>query len=267
MPRFLFLIMLVFPLWSNVPDRIEIERHLGENRYYMEFANTGISNFGDEAIQKKLTEIARLDFVSYQLYLSGRYNQCFRDIEAIRGKIVNLYETLFYDYYEKDTLFLLNEHSASVISRQDKRAMKLLELGYRDLKTARVKANKARYYQKNLKAIKIHLYIEAIKYARQAKRYAFLALMELYTPLLDKKDFQLQTLDEALNKETEKELRTQFQIQNYRLVNMLGRDLFQDTYHYETHQADAYGGLGPGKWDFFHTIPLEELNPPGSAKP
>lgn len=237
-----------------------IERLLNQNQYYLEFMNTGISNFADDSLKEEFTDVIRLNFKAYKLYLSGRYNESYKLIEQFRRDIIPVYHKTFYNIYERDTLYLLEEHSAEIVSQQDARAIKLLKLGYRDLKVARIKANKAANYQKNLYAIRIEFYIEAIKYSRQSKRYAFLALMENNTPMNEKDDFQLQTIEEGLKGKPEIEDLTLYEKQNGKLVFMLNRRLFPNTYDYLVHLADAYATLGPGHRNYLTNLSPEDFN-------
>ncbi len=230
-------------LWSLVPDRVGVERKLKENRYFLEFINCGVSNFKEEKSQNLLREAAVLHFRGYRAYLQGNYDIAHGFIRESQLVLRDLYVHMYDTVYRRDALHLLQSNSVVVVSSRDERAIRLLNLGYRDVKHGDIYRRKGYHYPEHLYSVKIYLYIDALKYLRQAKRYAFLALIESKTPLPDKADFKVQTSEEYFNKQ-EAELQADYLRVRNLLTNMINRRMFEDSYNYFTHHNDNYGLIG-----------------------
>ena len=252
---FLLLISMIFcnSIIANSADRAMVERKLTENRHFLEFINIGISNFGSDEDKVEFRKRVIEYYKAYQLFLRGQYPESFEKIKETHLDIRILYHSIIEKYYLPDLQSLLDANAAKIVSSRDERAIHLLKLGYRDLKISRVKVTKAYNFNKFLNSMRIHFYIEAIKYIRQAKRYAFLSLIESKTPISEKADFKLQTLDDVLNK-PEVDVISDYRRVGNSLANMINRKLFLDEYNYFVHHDDNYGFIASGKEDYFKTV-------------
>lgn len=233
-------------LEALVPDRAGVERKLRENRYFLEFVNSGVSNFGDEKCRNLLQKAAVKHYQAYREYLKGQYEESHDFIRQSQLILRDLYVYIYDAIYRRDALYLLQSNSVVVVSSRDERAIKLLNLGYRDVKHGDIYRKKGYHYPKHLYSIKIYSYIDGIKYLRQAKRYAFLALIETHTPLPDKADFKVQTAEDYFNKEPVELQRDYLRVKNL-LTNMIDRKYFTNDYDYFTHHDDNYGYISLGK--------------------
>lgn len=241
-----FLFVSTQTIAALVPDRSGVERKLHENRYFLEFIDRGVSNFEDEKSKEMFRKAAQDHFRAYQFYLQGRYDESHEAIRESQLTLRDLYVYMYDSLYRVSALYLLKSNSVVVVSSRDQRAIRLLSLGYRDVKLADIYRHKGYNYPEQLYSVKIYFYIDAIKYLRQSKRYAFLALIETHIPLADKDDLKVQTVDEYFNPETKEYQEDYTRVKN-RLTNMINRKLFTDNYDYFTHHDDNYGYISKGR--------------------
>lgn len=241
-------VMLVcgLPLSANAPDRAFCEKILGENKRFIDFINPGISNFARDEHLKTFRSAALAHYRAHKEYLAGRYKQTHARIRESQNILKDLYYEVLNDYYQKDTRELLERNSGMIIETKDVRAAHFMRLGYRDLKVSQIYEGKGFNHNKHLYSTKIWFYIDAIKYARQAKRYAFLAIIESQTPYADKDDFRIQTLDDYFNKPEAEKQRDFFRVQS-RLLNLINRKLVVNNYDFFFHHYDNYGFINSGR--------------------
>jgi hypothetical protein len=240
------ILVCVLPLYANAPDRAFCEKILGENKRFIDFINPGVSNFAGEEHLKVFRSAALEHYKAHKEYLSGHYKETHAHIRASQNILKDLYLQVLNDYYQKDTRELLERNSAMIVETKDVRAAHFMRLGYRDLKVSEIYEQKGYNHNKHLYSTKIWFYIDAIKYARQAKRYAFLAIIESQTPYADKDDFKVQTMDDYFNK-PEVEKQRDFDRVQSRLINLINRKLVVNNYDFFFHHYDNYGYINSGK--------------------
>lgn len=244
------LVLLVCPVWGNSPDRAFTERVLRENLKFLEFLNISISNFGQPDEIETFNKCAMLQYEAHKLFLRGRYKESFEKIRDSQDILKNLYLKVINDHYQKDAEVLLHRNSAAIVLSRDERAIHFLKLGYRDLKVSEIVETKGKYHNKFLFSSKIHFFIETIKFVRQCKRYAFLGIIESQTPVEDKPDFQVQTLDDAFKKEPKEKVTDYERVRN-KLVNLINRRMIEDNYNFMLHLADNYGYIFTNRKDVY----------------
>jgi len=245
--------VLIAPLTANSPDRSFCEKILGENKHFIDFLNPAISNFaGDEHL--KIFKAAALEhYKAHKEYLSGHYKETHAHIREAQLILKDLYLGVLNDYYQKDTREMLERNSAMIVETKDVRAAHFMRLGFRDLKVSEIYEGKGFNHNKHLYSTKIWFYIDAIKYARQAKRYAFLAIIESQTPYSEKDDFKVQTIDDYFNKPEPDRMRDFDRVQT-RLINLINRKLVIDNYNFFFHHFDNYGYINSGKKNQYDTF-------------
>lgn len=256
---FVLFFLLSPPFYASSPDRAFVERKLYENRYILEFINVSVSNFGNESVQKDFHSVIIDHFKAYRLYLQGQYPESFIIVQNSQKKTRKIFHYILEKKYMVDLEKMLTLNAAGILRSKDRRAMHLLKLGYRDLKIAREKKVKALNFNKYLNSIRIYFYIDAIQYARQAKRYAFLALMESKIPLPEKKDLQRQTLDDHLNKKVKPKI-TDYEKILKELTSMVSRKLIVNNYDFFVHHDDNYGIIFREKKDYFKSFILNRIS-------
>lgn len=234
-------------LFSLSPTQTLVERILNENRYFLEFINTSVSNFGTQNNIKQLKDANQKHFNANLWYLQSEYSKAYKEIRGSQEILRDLYLDLLENRYIEDTQTLLNISAPVIIQSKDKKAELFLRLGYRDLASSHQYRKVGYNYNKFLYSNKIRYFIDGIKRARRAKRYAFLALIESKTPLEEKEDYKKQTLDEALNPEHRFERQTDYERIRNTLTNRINRQLIENTHNFFLHHADNYGFVGQGK--------------------
>ncbi|MBS0618633.1 MAG: hypothetical protein JSR44_10625 [Spirochaetes bacterium] len=251
--KYFIFFIAILPLYANAPDRAFCEKILGENKHFIDFLNSGISNFATADDIQTFEGAAREHYLAHKEYLAGHYKKTHAHIRAAQNILKDLYYTVLNKYYQKDTRELLERNSAMIIETRDVRAAHFMRLGYRDLKVSEIYEGKGFNHNKFLYSTKIWFYIDAIKYARQAKRYAFLAIIESQTPYTDKDDFKQQSLDDYFNK-PEVEKQRDFDRVFNRLTNLINRKLVVNNYDFFFHHYDNYAYINTGKTNCFEAF-------------
>ncbi|MCB1202603.1 MAG: hypothetical protein KDK41_18335, partial [Leptospiraceae bacterium] len=194
----LILLLSAGTLFAVSPDQSFTERILKENRYFIEFINVPVSNYGTEKNIEMLKSANQYNFNANLWYLQSDYTKAFQEIRRSQELLRDLYLDLLQNRYLEDARQLLDISAPEIIQAKDKQAENFLRLGYRDLEVSRQFMVKGYNYNRFLFSNKIRLYIDGIKRARRARRFAFLALLESKTPYEEKAEYRLQTLDEYL---------------------------------------------------------------------
>lgn len=258
--------VFISQIHANAPDRGFCEKILGENKHFIDFLNPGISNFADEEHLQVFRSAALEHYKAHKEYLSGRYKQTHAHVRESQKILKDLYLQVLNNYYQKDTRELLERNSAMIIETKDVRAAHFMRLGYRDLRVSEIYEGKGYNHNKHLYSTKIWFYIDAIKYARQAKRYAFLAIIESQTPYGDKDDFKQQTIDDYFNK-PEPEKQRDFDKVQSRLINLINRKLVVNNYNFFFHHYDNYGYINAGKKNEYDTFVAAQAAETAKAAP
>lgn len=246
-------LICIASVMANSPDRAFCEKILGENKRFIDFLNPAISNFSGEEHLKIFQSAALEHYKAHKEYLSGHYKETHAHVREAQLILKDLYLAVLNDYYQKDTRELLERNSAMIVETKDVRASHFMRLGFRDLKVSEIYEGKGFNHNKHLYSTKIWFYIDAIKYARQAKRYAFLAIIESQTPYPEKDDFKIQTIDDYFNK-PEPEKQRDFDKVQLRLINLINRKLVVDNYNFFFHHFDNYGYINAGRKNQYDTF-------------
>lgn len=158
-------------------DQTTTERILKENKRFVEFVNVGVSNF---AMDKKedLKKVYGKHFNADVAYLQSDYRRAYKRIYSSQGDMEKLYRDLVKNYYLEDSKQILDRLAPGIIRSKSPRARLYLTLGYRDRTVSWVHYTVGDSSNPKLYSYKLYKYVDAIKMARRAKRYAFLALFE-----------------------------------------------------------------------------------------
>ncbi|RME88461.1 MAG: hypothetical protein D6767_10120 [Candidatus Hydrogenedentota bacterium] len=245
---FAFTFLLGNVLFAVSPNQTIAEHSLKDNRYFLEFINVCVSNFGNENDKKMFQEAYQLNFNAHLWYLQSDFSKSFINIRKSQEILRDLYLKILQDNYLEDARKLLDISAPIIIAAKDKKAEMFLRLGYRDLEAARQFKEIGFNYNRFLFSNKIRHYMDGIKRARRAKRFAFLALIESKTPMEDKEDYQTQTIEEALKLNLAEDIKiTDYEKVRNKLINMLNRRLFENTYNFFLHHDDNYGLINEKK--------------------
>jgi len=226
--------------YAAAPDQGFVEKILRENRYFLEYANVAVSNFETPENIKALKEANQHNFNANLYYLESNYVSAFKEIRMSQEILLDLYYDILNKRYIEDSRTLLDLNAPVIIQSKDKKAALFLQLGYRDVEVARQFRDMGYNYNRFLFSNKIRYYIDGIKRARRAKRFAFLSLIESKTPIEDKAEYQTQTWEDARNKDDRETIRDYERVKN-NMVNQMNRKLYTDTYNFFLHHDDNYG--------------------------
>lgn len=172
-----FFILPIFPF----SDQTTTERMLKENRDFIEFMDVCISNFGKDRVRQyreKFFEIYQFHFNAQVFFLQSDYKNTFANVRLSQGKHTQLYAEILKDIYLEDAKDILDKFAPYIIRSKNTRARLYLTLGYRDRAVSKNFEKIGNATRPKLFSYKLHKYVEAIKFARRAKRYGFLALYE-----------------------------------------------------------------------------------------
>ena len=179
---FMLVASSVFPF----SDQTTTERILKENKRFVEFVNVSISNFADDK-QEDLKKVYGKHFNADVAYLQSDYRRAYKRVYSSQGDMEKLYRDLVKNYYLEDSKQILDRLAPGIIRSKNPRARLYLTLGYRDRTVCWVHYTVGDSSNPKLYSYKLYKYVDAIKMARRAKRYAFLALFESQTMEIKKK--------------------------------------------------------------------------------
>ena len=170
------LVLLPSAVFSS-HDQTSTERILKENKDFVEFINVSLTNFagGKKEDFKKIYE---KHFNADIAYLQSDYKRAFERVYTSQGEMEGLYRNMVKEYYLEDSKSILDRLAPGIIRSKSARARLYLTLGYRDRTVSWVHYTVGDASNPKLYSYKLYKYVDAIKMARRAKRFAFLALFE-----------------------------------------------------------------------------------------
>jgi len=173
---FIFASSSVFPF----SDQTTTERILKENKRFVEFVNVCVTNFADDK-KEELRKAYEKHFNADVAYLQSDYRRSFKRVYASQGEMEKIYRELVKNYYLEDSKMILDRLAPGIIRSKSARARLYLTLGYRDRTVSWTHYTVGDASNPKLYSYKLYKYVDSIKMARRAKRFAFLALFESQT--------------------------------------------------------------------------------------
>ena len=156
-------------------DQTFVERILKENREFVDFIDTCVTNFAPDK-KNDLFNIYQKHFNAEVAFLQGEYQRAFNNIYDSQKDMVTLYEFILTEYYLEDSKNILDGNAPNIIRSKNVSAKQYLTLGYRDRTLARTYYTVGEASHPKLYSYKIYKYRDAINMARRAKRYGFISL-------------------------------------------------------------------------------------------
>lgn len=169
-------------------DQTTTERILSENKAFIDFMDVCVTNFG-EGRMDRFKEVYRHHFNAEVAFLQSDYRNAFKRLYESQGKHVDLFAEMLRDSYLEGSKDILDGIAPEIIRSKNARAKLYLTLGYRDRAVGFNHYTIGTASNPKLHSYKIYKYVEAVKMARRAKRYAFLALYESRTGEMKRKIF------------------------------------------------------------------------------
>lgn len=175
--RILFFIFLFVSSAFSFTDQTTTERILKENRSFIDFINVSVTNFGTSENESTFKNIYEMHFNAYVAYLQSDYRRAYKKVYESQGSQVSLYSEIIKDYLEnaKD---ILDSLAPDIIKSRNEKAKLYLTLGYRERTVARNSYVMGNATNPKQYSYKLFHFVQAVKRARRAKRYGFLALLE-----------------------------------------------------------------------------------------
>ncbi|HSV95403.1 MAG TPA: hypothetical protein VLM75_00565 [Spirochaetota bacterium] len=173
---------------SAYSDQTTTERILNENKSFIDFMDVCVTNFGEER-KDLFKEVYRSHFNAEVAFLQSDYRGAFKRLYESQGKHVGLFAEMVRDWYLEGSKDILDSIAPEIIRSKNSRAKLYLTLGYRDRAVGFNHYTIGTASNPKLHSYKIYKYVESIKMARRAKRYAFLALYESRTGEMKRKIF------------------------------------------------------------------------------
>ena len=143
----------------------------------MEFINVCVTNFGQERAED-FRKAYEKHFNADVAYLQSDYRRAYKRVYSSQGDMEKLYRDMVKDRYLEDSKTILDRLAPGIIRSKNARARLYLTLGYRDRTVSWVHYTVGEASNEKLFSYKLYKYEDAIKMARRAKRFAFLALFE-----------------------------------------------------------------------------------------
>lgn len=216
------------------PDYTNMGRLLETNRMNITFLDNAVSNMPlasdqDKAFREEMTKLfqsaLRHDFYAHLWFLQGNYSRTYTELVASQDDLQNIYRRVLENYI--DATWVLLESSAPLIVRtRDAQARHMLQLGFRDLESARQFHTSGISIKPTLHNNQMDFFRDGIKRIRRARRYGVMALIEAKLPKDEKSDYQQVTLDDIKNAEEDgKASENHYEKVLNLLINLMGRKL------------------------------------------
>lgn len=235
-----FLLFFVSSIFSDSFNYMHIQRLLKENRSFLEFINAPVSNFGNAEYKQLFHKAFYHHFKAQKSFLASKYKDSFIEIRRSQKIQMILFEKMLIHVYHYDTRKILELSAPKVIQSRDARAQSFIKLGFRDLKVSEEQHTLGKNINYFLFSSKIKYYMEGIKFSRQAKKLAFLSLIEVNISNEEKDHLKKQTLDDYLYGKKETDGLTQYKKNKNRMINLIEYKLIQDRYNYLLHHDDNF---------------------------
>ncbi len=188
LPSLLALLILAYPAQAqrtksslSAGNQRHSEKSLKDNRYFLNFINTTISNSGSDEEKAIFTEAARRDLISRMLYMKFAFNPAMNEVRNTQLLLIELFNKIAVREIESATA-LHNEIAPEILKSGNKTSKKYMSLGYRSVDWAKKLMVMSDNLPVNNYSIKIYEYVKAIKNAKYSKRYAIIALIETRIP-------------------------------------------------------------------------------------
>ncbi|MFC1670490.1 hypothetical protein ACFL20_08860, partial [Spirochaetota bacterium] len=183
----LFLLGAVLPVFSSI-DQTSSERKLKENKRFIEFVDVAVTNFGENQSDLFL-KVYEKHFNADIAFLQSDYVRAYKKVYASQNELVKLYRQLLKRFYLEAAKNILDQIAPAIIRSKNQRARLYLTLGYRDRTVCWTHFAIGGATNPKLKSYKLYKFEDAIKMARRAKRYGFLAIFESQKPEMKFKIF------------------------------------------------------------------------------
>lgn len=180
---------------NKAGEQRKAEKGLRDNRYFIFFLNTTITNYGTDAQKTVFKDVVQRDIMSQFFYLKFMFYDSYVEIRKSQKKLIDLYRELLRGDIDI-TKSLLDAFAPVVVASDDPLAREYLRLGYRETVNTNVEMGMADNYRPTLYSMRLYKYVKAIKRIKEAKKYAFYSIIRAKMTPEEKKKMQTVTLDD-----------------------------------------------------------------------
>jgi hypothetical protein len=175
------------------------EKGLHDNRYFIYFINSTITNYGTDAQKNLFKEIVQRDIMSQFFYMKFLFYDSYSQIRKSQKKLIDLYREILASEI-KISKQQLDRFAPEVVSSKDFLAKHYLYLGYRETTSTKVEMTMADNYRDTLYSMRLYRYVKAIKRVKEAKKYSLFAAIRLHQTPAEKSKQKPITFDEIEKK-------------------------------------------------------------------
>ena len=182
---------------NKAGEQRKAEKGLHDNRYFIFFLNTSITNYGTDAQRAVFKDVVQRDIMSQFFYLKFMFYDSYVEIRRSQKKLIELYREFLRGDIDM-TKSLLDTFAPVVVASEDPLAREYLRLGYRETVNTNVEMGMADNYRPTLYSMRLYKYVKAIKRIKEAKKYAFYSIIRAKMTPEEKRKNQTITF-EAIN--------------------------------------------------------------------
>ncbi len=184
---------------TKAGEQRKAEKGLKDDRYFIYFLNTTVTNYGNDQQKKVFREIIQRDIFSQFLYMKYMFFESFREIRKCQKSLIDMYK----EFLTQDIMMTRTEldlFAAKVVTSKDPLARLYLKLGYRETVNTSIEMGMADHYRETLYSMRLYKYVKAIKRIKEAKKYAFFAYLRASQTKDEKQQNKQLTFDETVKK-------------------------------------------------------------------
>jgi hypothetical protein len=159
---------------QSAGEQRKAEKGLKDNERFFYFINFSISNVSVEEERAICRKAILYDMFAKFLYMKFRFKDSYEYIRKAQELLISLYRMVLLREIEEGKK-LLDTVSPGPILKDDYLSKHYCNLGYTNNEQARMYMVMADSYRTTLYSMRLYKYIQALKKAKQAKRYAVLA--------------------------------------------------------------------------------------------
>jgi len=159
---------------QSAGEQRKAEKGLKDNERFFYFINFSVSNVLVEEERAICRKAILYDMFAKFLYMKFRFKDSYEYIRKAQELLISLYRLVLYREIEEGKK-LLDSVSPGPILKDDYVSKHYCNLGYTNNEQARMYMVMGDSYRTTLYSMRLYKYIQALKKAKQAKRYAVLA--------------------------------------------------------------------------------------------
>ncbi|HOJ28166.1 MAG TPA: hypothetical protein PL059_03765 [Spirochaetota bacterium] len=159
---------------QSAGEQRKAEKGLKDNERFFYFINFSVSNVSVEEERIICRKAILYDMFAKFLYMKFKFKDSYENIRKTQELLISLYRMVLHREIDEGKK-LLDTVSPGPILKDDYVSKHYCNLGYTNNEQSRMYMVMADSYRTTLYSMRLYKYIQALKKAKQAKRYALLA--------------------------------------------------------------------------------------------